>query len=366
MDELAEQLGLDPIELRRLNEPPVDPTSGKPFSTRAMIDCYDEGARRFGWPDRVPDPGSVRDGEWLVGIGMAAALRGNFTVKAEARVTVTPDGRARVACDMTDIGTGTYTILAQMVAEMLGLPVAAIDVEIGDTDLPPTAGSGGSFGANSSTAAAALACEDILAELARRMNAAPEELRLRDGCVRVGTRSVPLADLLRGRSLAGHGRTGPGTETERTSQASHGAQFCEVGVNAVTGEVRVRRMLGVFDVGRVLNAKTARSQLIGGMAWGIAYALTEEGIVDTRTGIFVNPDFAEYHVATNADIPQLEAHFIERIDDSASPSGAKGVGELGISGAGAAVVNAIYNATGIRVRDMPVTLDKLLPGLPPI
>jgi xanthine dehydrogenase YagR molybdenum-binding subunit len=366
MDELAEKLGLNPLELRRINEPPVDPTSGKRFSTRAMIDCYDEGARRFGWPERLPDPGSVRDGEWLVGIGMAAALRGNFTVKAEARVTVTPDGRARVACDMTDIGTGTYTILAQMVGEMLGLPLDAVDVEIGDTDLPPTAGSGGSFGANSSTAAAALACEDVIADLARRMNAAPQELRLQDGCVRVGDRAVPLADLLRGETLTGYGKTGPGSETERTSQASHGAHFCEVGVNAVTGEVRVRRMLGVFDIGRVLNAKTARSQLIGGMAWGIAYALTEDGVVDPRTGQFVNPDFGEYHVAVNADVPQLEAHFVERIDDSANPAGAKGVGELGISGAGAAVVNAIYNATGVRVRAMPVTLDKLLPGLPPL
>lgn len=370
MDELAETLGMNPLALRRLNEPEVDPTSGKPFSTRRMLDCYDEGARRFGWPETVPAPGSVRDGEWLVGIGMAAALRGNFTVNAEARVTLEAVGgtdvRAQVACDMTDIGTGTYTILAQVAGEVLGLTIAQVDVVLGDTDLPPSAGSGGSFGAGSAGSAVALACEDILAELARRMNAAPDELTLRDGCVRANGREAPLADLLRGEPLTGHGKTGPGKESARTSQASHGAHFCEVGVNAVTGEVRVRRMVGVFDIGRVLNTKTARSQLIGGMAWGIAYALTEEGVVDTRTGQFVNPDFGEYHVAVNADVPQLEAYFVEEIDDHANPVGAKGVGELGISGAGAAVVNAIHNATGVRVRDMPVTLDKLLAGLPAV
>ena len=329
-----------------------------------MIDCYDEGARRFGWNPQAP--GSVRDGEWLIGTGMAAALRGNFTVEAEARVTLGADGRATVETDMTDIGTGTYTILAQTVGEALGLPIAAVDVVIGDSDLPKSAGSGGSFGAGSACAATALACDDILTELARRMNAGADELRLKDGCVRAGGREIALADLVRGEAIVATAKTGPGAETKRTSQASHGAQFVEVAVNAVTGEVRVRRMLGIFDVGRVLNRKTAGNQLIGGMVWGIAYALCEDGVVDTRTGRFVNPDFGEYHVATNADVPQIEVDFIEEIDDSANPAGAKGVGELGISGAGAAVANAIYNACGVRVRDFPVTLDKLLAGLPPV
>ncbi|ANC86098.1 xanthine dehydrogenase family protein molybdopterin-binding subunit [Sphingomonas sp. NIC1] len=364
MDELAERLGLDPVELRRINEPDVDPVSGKPFSTRRLLDCYDEGARRFGWDQRNRTPGARREGEWLIGHGMAAALRGNFTVKAEAEVRLEANGRAIVACDMTDIGTGTYTILAQTVGEMLGLPVAAVEVRLGDSDLPPSAGSGGSFGAGSACAAAALACEDILSDLARRMNAAPEDLTLKDGCVTAGGRSVALPDLLRGEPIVARGKTAPGKESQRTSQASHGAHFVEVAVNAVTGEVRVRRMLGVFDVGRVLNAKTAANQLIGGMVWGIAYALSEEAVVDPRSGHFVNPDFGEYHVAVNADVPQIEVHFVEEIDDSANPAGAKGVGELGISGAGAAVVNAIYNATGVRVRDVPVTLDTLLPGLP--
>ncbi len=366
MDELAERLGIDPIELRRRNEPAVDPLSGKPFSTRRMLDCYDEGARRFGWPDRLPAPGSVVEGDWLIGIGMAAALRGNFTVNAQARVRLEADGRAVVETDMTDIGTGTYTILAQVAGEMLGLPVADVDVRLGDTDFPPSAGSGGSFGAGSAGSAVVLACDDILAELARRMNAAPEELTLKDGQVSAGGRSVGIADLVRGDPIVALGKTGPGAESKRTSQASHGAQFVEVGVNRVTGEVRVRRMIGVFDVGRVLNEKTAANQIIGGMVWGIAYALCEDAVVDVRTGQFVNPDFGEYHVAVNADVPQIEVHFIEEIDESANPVGAKGVGELGISGAGAAVANAIYNATGVRVRDFPITLDKLLAGLPPI
>jgi xanthine dehydrogenase YagR molybdenum-binding subunit len=365
MDELAEQLELDPIELRKRNEPETDPTTGKPFSTRLMTQCYDEGARRFGWDRRDATPGSMRDGEWLVGMGMAAALRGNFTVNSEARVTLTPEGRAVIETDMTDIGTGTYTILAQVAGEMLGLPVSAIDVRLGDTDLPPSAGSGGSFGAGSSGSAVALACEEILAELALRMNAAPEEMVLRDGMVGAGKRSSPLADLV-DKPIVATGKMAPGKESRRTSQASHGAQFAEVAVNAVTGEVRVRRLIGVFDVGRVLNEKTARNQMVGGMIWGIGYALSEDAVVDTRTGQFVNPDFAEYHVAVSADAPAVECHFIEEIDDSANPVGAKAVGELGISGAGAAVANAIYNACGVRVRDFPVTLDKLLAGLPPV
>jgi xanthine dehydrogenase YagR molybdenum-binding subunit len=366
MDELAEQLGLDPIELRRRNEPTKDPTSDKRFSTRRLLDCYDEGARRFGWDQRQATPGSRREGEWLIGMGMAAALRGNFTVNAEAEVILGADGRATVKTDMTDIGTGTYTILAQTVGEMLGLPIAAIDVVIGDTDLPPSAGSGGSFGAGSACAAAALACEDILTELALRMNASADDLRLKDGEVSAGGRTSALADLVRDRPITARGKTSPGKESQATSQASHGAQFAEVAVNAITGEVRVRRMLGVFDIGRVLNEKTARNQIVGGMVWGLAYALTEDAVVDPRNGRFVNPDFGEYHVAVSADVPRIEAYFVEEIDDSANPAGAKGVGELGIAGSGAAVVNAIHNATGVRIYDMPVTLDNLLSSLPPV
>jgi len=366
MDELAHRLGIDPIELRRRNEPERDPVSGKPFSTRRLLDCYAEGAEAFGWDRRDPVPGSVREGEWLIGIGMAASLRGNFTVGAEARVTLGADGRATVECDMTDIGTGTYTILAQVAGEMLGLDAASVEVRLGDTDLPKTAGSGGSFGAGSSGAAVALACEDILAELARRMNAAPDELRLKDGRVAAGGREATLAELVRGEAIAATGKTGPGATSKANSQASHGAQFAEVAVNAVTGEVRVRRMVGVFDVGRVLNRATAENQLVGGMVWGISYALGEAAVIDPRDGRFATPDFAEYHVAVHADVPRIEVRFVEEIDDHANQVGAKGVGELGISGAGAAVANAIFNACGVRVRDFPATLDRILDGLPPV
>ena len=366
MDELAAELGLDPIELRRRNEPAADPTSGKPFSTRRLLDCYDRGAAAFGWDRRCATPGARREGEWLIGLGMATAMRGNFTVEAQARVTLGADGRVQVETDMTDIGTGTYTILAQVAGEMLGVDTGAVDVVLGDTDLPASPGSGGSFGAGASGSAVALACEDVLAEVARRINAAPDELAMKDGCVTVAGRATPLADLVRGEPIVGTGHLKPGRSAKDTSQASHGAQFAEVAVNAVTGEVRVRRLLGVFDAGRILNPKTARSQMIGGMIWGQAYALSEEAVVDPRFGHFANPDFGEYHVAVNADVPRVECLFVEEVDDAANPVGAKAVGELGISGAGAAVANAVYNACGVRVRDMPITPDKLLAGLPPV
>ncbi|MBR0552649.1 xanthine dehydrogenase family protein molybdopterin-binding subunit [Stakelama marina] len=366
MDEAAERLGLDPIEFRRRNEPQVSPTNGKPFGTRKLLQCYDEGASAFGWNRRNPNPGQQREGDWLIGMGMAAAVRGNFTVEARATVRLETDGSATVETDMTDIGTGTYTILMQIVAEALGLPAEQVKVVIGDSDLPASAGSGGSFGAGSSTSAAALACEQIAQTIAAKMGAARENLTLQDGHAIAENRRVPLTEILGGEAVEAEGHAKAGDHTSAHVSSSYGAHFAEVAVNAVTGEVRVRRMLGVFDVGRVLNRKTARSQLLGGMVWGIGSMLHEDAIIDKRTGQFVNPDFGEYHVAAHADAPPIEVRFIEEIDDLANEAGAKGVGELGNSGAGAAVANAIYNATGVRVRDFPVTLDKLLAGLPPV
>jgi xanthine dehydrogenase YagR molybdenum-binding subunit len=211
-----------------------------------------------------------------------------------------------------------------------------------------------------------LACEDVVAELARRMESRPEDMTLKDGHAIAGNRRVPLADLVGAEPIEGLGIIHPGTNSRTFSQATHGAQFAEVAVNAVTGEVRVRRMLGVFDCGRILNAKTARSQAIGGMIWGLGYALHEHAVIDQRTGAFVNRDLGEYHIPVNADVPQIEAWFVEEHDGHANPVGAKGIGELGISGAGAAVTNAIYNACGVRVREFPLTLDKILAGLPPV
>ncbi|WNO54443.1 xanthine dehydrogenase family protein molybdopterin-binding subunit [Stakelama saccharophila] len=364
MDEAAERLGLDPIEFRRRNEPRVSPSNGKPFGTRKLLQCYDEGARMFGWDQRNPKPAQMREGDWLIGMGMAAAVRGNFTVEARATVRLEPDGNATIATDMTDIGTGTYTILMQIVAEALGLPQERVTVEIGDSDLPASAGSGGSFGAGSSTSAAALACERIAQAIAAKMGAGRENLTLQDGHAIAENRRVPLSEILGGEPIEAEGHAKAGEHSQAHVSSSYGAHFAEVAVNAVTGEVRARRMLGVFDVGRVLNRKTARSQLLGGMIWGLGSMLHEDGVIDHRTGQFVNPDFAEYHVAAHADAPPIEVRFIEEIDDLANEAGAKGVGELGNSGSGAAVANAIYNATGVRVRDFPVTLDKLLEGLP--
>jgi len=366
VDELAVKLGRDPIDLRKLNEPPVDPTTGAPFSTRRLVECLDEGARRFGWVRRQATPGSVREGEWLIGMGVAAAVRINLLVDSEARVTLGTDGRATIETDMTDIGTGTYTILAQIAGESLGLPVHCIDVKLGDTDLPAGAGSGGSFGAASSGSSVALACEDIVAELARRMDTSPENMTLKDGHAIAGNRRVALDALVGDAPLVATGKISQGTNARNFSQAAHGAQFAEVAVNAVTGVVRVRRMLGVFEAGRILNAKTARSQAIGGMIWGIGYALMEGAELDRRYGQFVNHDLSEYLVPAHADVPHLDVHFIEDVDRHANPIGAKGLGELTISGAGAAVTNAIYNACGVRVRDFPMTLDKILAGLPPV
>ncbi|WEJ98073.1 MAG: xanthine dehydrogenase family protein molybdopterin-binding subunit [Candidatus Sphingomonas phytovorans] len=366
MDELAEQLGRDPVDFRKLNEPAADPTTGQPFSTRRLVECLDRGAGMFGWARRQPTPGSMREGEWLIGMGMAAAVRINLLVDSQARVTLGTDGHATIETDMTDIGTGTYTILAQIAGESLGLPIRCVDVRLGDTDLPPGAGSGGSFGAASAGSSVALACEDLVAELAGRMGTTPENMTLKDGHAIAGNRRVALGELVGAAPLVATGKISQGRNARTYSQAAHGAQFAEVAVNAVTGAVRVRRMLGVFEAGRILNAKTARSQAIGGMIWGIGYALMEGAELDRRHGHFVNHDLGEYHVPVHADVPHLDVHFIEDLDHHANPIGAKGLGELTISGAGAAVTNAIYNACGVRVRDFPMTLDKVLAGLPPV
>lgn len=362
MDELAEKLGLDPIELRIINDTSIDPEKNVPFSSRSLSTALREGARRFGWEKRNL-PGAGRDGEWLVGMGVASAVRGNMLMESSAKVELHADGSATVSSAMTDIGTGSYTILAQIASEILGIPVHRIVMALGDTNDPPAAGSGGSWGAGSSGSAVYLACEMLRDKLAKAMGVDEKALTLKDGMAIGANRSVPIGDLV-GKGLDATGHIKPGKQEKETSQASFGAHFAEVGVNVVTGEVRVRRMLGVFAAGRVLNAKTARSQCLGGMTFGIGAALTEELLHDPRTGKLVNRDLAEYHVPVNADVPRLDVHFLAERDIHANPIHAKGIGELGISGAGAAVANAIYNACAIRVREFPVTLDKLLPGLP--
>jgi xanthine dehydrogenase YagR molybdenum-binding subunit len=363
MDELAEKLGLDPVELRVRNEPSEDPEKHIPYSSRHLIACMQEGALRFGWDKRNPKPGQIRDGQWLVGMGMAAATRGNPLLRSKANVRLDPDGTATVRMAMTDIGTGTYTILAQIAAEMLGLPIEHVRVELGDTDFPQAAGSGGSWGAGSSGSALFEACSALREKLARTAGMDPATARFADGSIASGEQSRKLMDLI-GAGMEADGEIRPGRNNTDFSQQSYGAHFAEVGVDADTGEVRVRRMLGVFTAGRVLNAKTARSQAIGGMVFGVGAALHEELTLDPRFGHFVNHDLAEYHVPVHADIPAIDAIFLAELDDKSNPLKSKGVGELGICGAGASIANAVYNACGARIRDYPITLDKLLAKLP--
>lgn len=364
MDELAEKLQLDPIELRRRNEPTEDPEKHIPYSSRTLIACYDEGAKRFGWEKRNPRPGQVRDGNWLIGLGMAAATRGNPLRDSKATVLLGPDGVLTVRMAMTDIGTGTYTILTQIAADMMGLPPDRIRIELGDTALPPAAGSGGSFGAASSGSALYDACTSLREKLAQKAGADPKQARFAQGKLHAGDQAFPLTDLTGPAGLEAEGEIKPGDNNKKFSQQSYGAHFVEIGVDADTGEVRVRRMLGVFTAGRVLNEKTARSQAIGGMTFGIGAALVEALDLDPRFGSYMNRDLAQYHVPVHADVPAIDAIFLSELDPEANPLKSKGIGELGICGAGAAVANAIYNACGVRVRDYPVTLDKILPGLP--
>jgi xanthine dehydrogenase YagR molybdenum-binding subunit len=363
MDELAEKLNLDPVELRLRNEPSEDPEKHIPFSSRHLIACLQEGARRFEWDKRNAKPGQVQDGRWLVGMGMAAATRGNPLLLSKANVRLDPDGTATVRMAMTDIGTGTYTILAQIAAEMLGLPTERVRVELGDTNFPQAAGSGGSWGAGSSGSALFEACHALREKLARVAGMDPETARFANGSIALGERSIKLTDLV-GTGVDADGEIRPGRTLKDFSQQSYGAHFAEVGVDADTGEVRLRRMLGVFTAGRILNAKTARSQAIGGMVFGVGAALHEAMTLDPRFGYFVNHDLAEYHVPVHADIPAIDAIFLAELDTKSNPLKSKGIGELGICGAGASIANAIYNACGARIRDYPITLDKLLYKLP--
>jgi xanthine dehydrogenase YagR molybdenum-binding subunit len=343
MDELAHALGMDPVELRIRNEPTLDPERGVPFSDRRLVQCMRDGARLFGWEHRPDRPASRREGRWLVGYGMAAGIRMHFQMPTKARVRMGADGMAIVQSDMTDIGTGTYTILTQVAADCLGLPLDRVRVELGRSDYPVSAGSGGSYGAANSSNAVQRACEALREKLRAAGGRIPAEGLEAEG------ENVSMSD-------------DPSYKTH--SIHTYGAHFAEVGVDVDTAEIRLRRMLGVFAAGRFLNAKTARSQLIGGMTWGVSMALHEEAVVDIRSGAVVNRDLAEYLVPVHADIPQIDAVLLDGSDDVANPLGAKGVGELGNCGSGAAVANAVFNATGVRVRDFPITLDKVLAGLP--
>jgi xanthine dehydrogenase YagR molybdenum-binding subunit len=362
MDELAEASGVDPVELRIRNDVQYDPEAGpqRPYSSRKMVECLRAGSERFGWNKRKAKPGQVRDGRWLVGMGMAVAFRNNLVGKSGARIGVDAQGKVIVETDMTDIGTGSYTIIGQTAAEMMGVTLDQVTVRLGDSRFPASAGSGGQWGANSSTAGVYAAAVALRAKLAEKAGYPADKAQFDDGLVKFDNKSQTLAALAGRDGLWAEDTMEYGDLDKRYVQATFGAHFCEVGVDIDTAEVRVRRMGGAFAAGRILNPKSARSQVIGAMTMGVGAALMEALDVDTRFGFFVNHDMAEYMVPVHADIPQQDVLFVDELDDKSSPMKAKGVGELGICGAGAAVANAIYNATGIRLRDYPLTIDKLL------
>jgi xanthine dehydrogenase YagR molybdenum-binding subunit len=364
IDEMAEKLKMDPVMFRIVNDTSVDPEKrGRKFSQRRLVDCLRQGAERFGWNKRKPQPGQVREGRWLIGYGMASAFRNNLVMKSAARVRLERDGKVTVETDMTDIGTGSYTIIAQTAAEMMGLPLDQVVVRLGDSNYPVSAGSGGQWGANSSTAGVYAACVKLREMVAQKLGLDPATADFADGMVRAGGRSIPLRQASLDGDVSAEDKMEYGDLDKQYQQSTFGAHFVEVAVDAVTGETRVRRMLAVCAAGRILNPKSARSQVIGAMTMGLGAALMEDLVVDKRIGYFVNHDLAMYEVPVHADVPHQDVVFLDETDPISSPMKAKGVGELGICGVGAAIANAIYNATGARVRDYPITLDKLLPKL---
>ena len=425
MDELAEQLNLDPVELRRRNEPEQDPSKDIPFSTRQLIACIDQAAEQFGWNQRHAKPASQLEGDWWIGTGMAAAARGNQLQPSEARATLQVDKsktlgvKAVIETDMTDIGTGSYTVFSQVAADLLGLPIDHIEMKLGDSALPPASGSGGSWGAASAGSSIYLACEQLREMLAKKVGLYPDTIQLADGHIKqVGEHELTAVETAKknskafadntinkilettGISLSEHvlkeqsesekyifdnnnsyaltdivgkydeqklsakGQIAPGKNAKSHRQASFGANFAEVAVHRVTGEIRVKRMTGAFAAGRILNHKTATSQCYGGMIFGIGSALMEQVIHDKHDGRLCNHNLAEYHVPVNADVPQLDVILVEEDDPYTNPMHIKGIGETAISGAAAAIANAVYNAVGVRVYDFPITLDKLLYELP--
>ncbi len=374
MDELAYKLGLDPVELRRRNEPLRDPTEDTPFSSRALLECYALGAEKFGWNAARPAPGTTRQGEWLVGTGVATANYPTQPLPATVRARLTPEGAVTVFTSSVEMGVGAATVQTQHIAERFAVPFAQAHYVQGDTDLPVWRAMGGSAATASvglAIKAAADKLTDELVKLAHENKASPlhqadrANVRLHAGglyLVDQPTVGESYGALLAGLTkpfLEAEGSSPPPTEGAKYSMASYGVHFCEVAVHHSTRQVQVRRFVTVMDCGRIINPKTATSQIRGGVIMGIGMALLEEAVYDERTGRLMNPDLGEYHVPVQADIPELDVHFLD-LPDPHAPLGLKSAGEIGIVGAAAAVANAVYHATGIRVRELPITVDKLL------
>ncbi len=365
MDEMAEKLGMDPVAFRIRNDTQVDPEhKEKKFSQRQLVECLQTGARKFGWDRRNARPASRREGDWLIGMGVAAAMRGSPVLRSGARVRLVAGGRVIVETDMTDIGTGSYTIIGQTAAEMLGVPLNWVTVRLGDSNFPVSSGSGGQFGANSATSGVYAACVKLREAVAARLGIDPAKIKFAGTKITGSGKNVTLASAAEAGELTGEDTIDFGGIRQQRHQATFGAHFVEVGVDIHTAEIRLRRMLAVCSAGRILNPTTARSQVIGAMTMGAGSVLCEELVVDPRFGYFVNHDLAQYEVPVHADIPHQEVIFLKDPDPESSPMKAHGIGELGICGVGGAVANAVYNATGARLRAFPMTVDKLLEHMP--
>jgi xanthine dehydrogenase YagR molybdenum-binding subunit len=374
MDELAVALKLDPMELRLRCYSERDQNADVPYTSKALRDCYRQGAQVFGWGKRNPEPKSMRDGSELVGWGMATGVWEALQMPFAARITLTANGHAEVACATSDIGTGTYTIMAQVAADMLGLPLDNITVKLGDSSLPMAQVEGGSWTAASVAQAIANAADDVRDELLRLAKAMPSsplgaakpgDVALVDGKIASRTdagRAVSIADAMRhgGADRIVRERASDFKEDSAHARNTHSAIFAEVKVDDELGVVRVTRIVSAVAAGRILNTKTAHSQIMGGVVWGIGMALHEETAIDHAFGRVMNANIAEYHVPVHADVHDIDVIFVEERDDIINPLGIKGVGEIGIVGVAAAIANAIYHATGKRVRDLPITLDKLM------
>jgi xanthine dehydrogenase YagR molybdenum-binding subunit len=375
MDELAYATGVDPVELRLRNDTDTDPYSGRPFSTRALRECLTRGAARFGWDRRTPEPRSMRDERYLIGQGVAAAIYTHWRWSGKARVTINGGGSALVEAAAHDIGTGTYTVMAQVAADVLGLAPDKVTVRLGDTRLPESHPAIGSATVSNATAAVMLAAraarEKAIALTltdrdARFAGAAPDDVIVADGRLALAKTNlnVTYAELLARNglsSLVGEGDYAPVEEVNGPKAIfSFSAVFAEVRVDAELGLVRLNRFVGAYDAGRIINPKTARSQAIGGIIWGVGQALLEQSETDPASGQFINRNYSGYLVPTNADIPELDVLFVGGFDEEASPLGTKGLGELTAVSVAPAIANAVYHATGKRIRDLPVTVEKLL------
>ena len=375
MDEMAIAAGLDPMAFRLRNDAQRDEQKNAPYSSKALSECYRVAAERIGWSRRSATPGTLRDGHWLVGLGCASATRPAKRSPCAARVRITADGRALVSSSTSEIGCGNYTVMAQVAADALGLAVDRVRFELGDTSLPEAPISAGSMTMESVGSAIDAACVEARKQLIAKTiadpdsalhGAAADDIVIEDGWLRAKTGAgrrdnvAVLLSRLGGAPVVAEGSSKPGDEDKQFSMNSFGAVFAEVHVDRDLGIVRVPRIVGRFGAGRIINAKTAHSQLLGGIVWGLGMALTEESVLDPRSGRFVNANLAEYHVMVNADIADIDLAFVDEVDPHVNSLGAKGLGEVSMTGVTGAVANAIFNATGKRIRDLPITLDKLI------